>query len=611
MTPERWRQIEELFYAAREHDERDRSRFLEQACRYDPDLRREVESLLAQHAGALSIPALAALAGTGIEFIGHYRVTVKLGEGGMGTVYRATDTRLNRDVAIKVLPDIFARDPDRMARFRREAHVLASLNHPNIAAIHGLEDHALVLELVEGETLAERISKGALSFPEALEIGSQIAAALEYAHEQGIIHRDLKPANIKITPEERVKVLDFGLAKVQPAAAAAEHVVHANSITRTGMILGTPAYMAPEQVRGDTLDRRVDIWAFGVVMYEMLTGRQPFGGSQSDALSAVLTSEPDWQLAPRRVQRLLRRTLQKDPRHRLRDIGDWQDLLESDQAATPHATVSWRWVAAGLALAVLLGASLAWRLKPASQLRGAMLTRLTTDSGLTTDPVLSADGKFVAYASDRAGEGNLDIWIQQVAGGEPVRLTHDPADESEPAFSPDGSIFAFRSERDAGGVYVIPSLGGEPRRIADGGRRPRFSPSGTEIAYWIGQKSDYIIFPSQVYIIAANGGEPRQIQSGFTLARTPVWSPDGKYLLFLGYRGPQDPAVDWYTAPVDGGEAVRTGVHDLLKPSGLAAWPDVYFIPAVWTGAGNDVLFSATLGDSTNIWQVQVPPVVE
>jgi len=243
--------------------------------------------------------------------IAHYCITSKLGEGGMGAVYRATDTKLNRDVAIKILPDAFAGDAERMARFAREAQVLASLNHPNIAAIYGTEERALVMELVEGPTLAERLAGGPISVPEALSIARQIADALEAAHDKGIVHRDLKPSNVKITPEGMVKVLDFGLAKSAGDSGSARSGDSTNcptvtiSPTRAGMILGTAAYMSPEQVRGAPADKRADIWAFGVSLYEVLTGTRTFRGeSVSDVLAAVLRAEPDWSALPAETPRL-------------------------------------------------------------------------------------------------------------------------------------------------------------------------------------------------------------------------------------------------------------------------------------------------------------------
>ena len=260
------------------------------------------------------------------QTIAHYRITTRLGAGGMGEVYRATDTKLAREVAIKILPDALASDPDRMARFDREAKVLASLNHPNIAQIYGLEDRALIMELVEGPTLAERIALGAVPLEEALAIARQITSGLEAAHEKGVVHRDLKPANIKVTPEGVVKILDFGLAKAaeeEQAASVENSPTLTMRQTQLGMILGTAGYMAPEQARGKPVDKRADIWAFGVVLYEMLTGRRLFDGEDVTAtLAAVVMKEPDWPPVPVRARRLLRSCLEKDPKKRLRDIGD-------------------------------------------------------------------------------------------------------------------------------------------------------------------------------------------------------------------------------------------------------------------------------------------------
>jgi serine/threonine-protein kinase len=258
----------------------------------------------------------------------------------MGEVYRARDTKLNRDVAVKVLPESVADNPDRMARFGREAQVLASLNHPNIASVYGLEEsangRALVMELVEGPTLADRIGGQAMSLDDALPIAQQIADALEYAHERGIIHRDLKPANIKLTADGKVKVLDFGLAKAmeQPTSTTAGNPSISPTLTiegtRAGLILGTAAYMAPEQARGAAVDKRADIWAFGVVLFEMLTGKQPFeGATVSDTLAAVLKTEPDCTQVPMGAHKLLRQCLEKEPKKRLRDIGDAMRLLDA------------------------------------------------------------------------------------------------------------------------------------------------------------------------------------------------------------------------------------------------------------------------------------------
>ena len=269
--------------------------------------------------------------------LGHYEVLSLLGQGGMGEVYRARDTKLKREVAIKVLPEVFARDPERMARFQREAEVLASLNHPNIATIHGVEDRALVMELVEGNS-----PKGPLQFDEVWKIASQIAAALEYAHERGIMHRDLKPANIMITPDGVVKLLDFGLAKAfsnqrEPSASPENSPTLTLGATEVGVILGTAAYMAPEQARGKAVDKRADIWGFGVVLYELLTGERLFNGEDAtETLAAVIHKQPDLAKVPRQARRLLEECLQKDPKQRLRDIGDAKRLLGGEPNVPPR-----------------------------------------------------------------------------------------------------------------------------------------------------------------------------------------------------------------------------------------------------------------------------------
>src|SRR5271169_3247732 len=283
--------------------------------------------------------------------LGPYEILAGIGAGGMGEVYRARDPKLGRDVALKVLPEAFARDAERMARFQREAKVLASLNHPNIASIYGLEDssttHALVMELVEGPTLADRIKSGPIPISEAMPIAKQMCDALEYAHERGIVHRDLKPANVKVTSDDAVKVLDFGLAKAIEGDAASVDIATSPTMSRmatlAGVLLGTAAYMSPEQAKGKAVDRRADIWAFGCVLYEMLTGRMAFSGETvSDTLAAVIMKDPDWSQLPAatpiRVRVLLQRCMQKNPKQRLRDIGDARISLDEVLSGAPDPT---------------------------------------------------------------------------------------------------------------------------------------------------------------------------------------------------------------------------------------------------------------------------------
>jgi len=662
-TADRWGRIETLYHRALEHAPGDRAAFLADACGGDETLRREVESLLDQPVSggalvpdlpgdALWRPALAALqADTAAEdrsdivgmTLGPFQVRALLGVGGMGEVYRARDTRLDRDVAIKMLPRQFAAVPDRLARFEREARLLAALNHPNIAAIHGIEDvdgvRVIVMELVDGDTLAQRAAGRALPVADAIAIARQIADALDAAHERGIMHRDLKPANIKVTADDTVKLLDFGLAKAFDAAGAPDSTVRAGTPghTTAGLVIGTPAYMSPEQARGLPVDKRTDIWAFGCVLYEMLTGEAAFAAATvSDTIAAVLGRDPDWRALPAGVappvRRLLERCLERDPKRRQRDIADARHDLDAASVAVDAAaaTTRRRWVAAGAiaAAALAAGGAIGWRIgtrnatQPAASRTGAALTRLTWDAGLATDPALAPDGSLVAYASDAAGQGDLDLWLQRVGGGTPLQLTSDRFDDREPAFSPDGASIAFRSERGGGGVYVMPSLGGDPRLVAPHGRRPQFSPDGKAIAYWTGPwLGGTRVAGSAVFLVPANGGTQTRLAPGFVSARSPVWSPDGRSLLFFGRKNGDaeaattltadaagDDAVDWWWVPAAGGEPTPTGIYPTLTRSGVvfsAPWW-LESLPDAWTADG--VYFSATVAQATNLWRARISP---
>ncbi|HYW46707.1 MAG TPA: protein kinase [Bryobacteraceae bacterium] len=389
--------------------------------------------------------------------IAHYRITSKIGEGGMGEVWRATDTKLNREVAIKILPEAFAGDADRMARFTREAQVLASLNHPNIAAIYGVEERALIMELVEGPTLAERIAQGAMPLEEALPIARQIAEALEYAHERGIIHRDLKPANIKVTSEGRVKVLDFGLAKAMSSDGAAASDPKASPTltmraTVAGTILGTAAYMSPEQARGQTVDRRADIWAFGVVLHEMLTGRHLFAGPTiSDTLAAVLKTEPDVAAVPALLRPIVERCLRKEPRRRWQAIGDVRVALEEGvpaaSVAEPRPNVL-PWAVAGvLALAMAVALWGPWRdTRPAGQPPMRLSVDLGPDAvaGTNITAAISPDGTRLVFPA-RGPDGKQQLATRLL---EQAQATLLPGTENgrDPIFSPDGREIGFYSD---------------------------------------------------------------------------------------------------------------------------------------------------------------------
>ncbi len=341
MTPERWRQLEELYDAVADLSPAERNARLENA---DPELRSRVEAMLAQEGSALERPAwerhasllqTAPIVADGATF-GPYKIERRIGAGGMGEVFRAIDTRLNRAVALKTCREEFSE------RFQREARTIASLSHPHICSIYDVGHNYLVMELLDGETLAERLKRGKLPIEQALLRSRQIADALYAAHAKGIVHRDIKPANVMIISSGLVKVLDFGLAKriAEASAAAGPHATMAatTAMTEAGMTLGTPAYMAPEQAQGKEVDKRADVWAFGVLLYEMLAGRRPFQGDTAPAtLAAVLTKEADLSIVPGRVRPLLRACLKKDPAERLSNIGDWQLLLAEDDGAAPAA----------------------------------------------------------------------------------------------------------------------------------------------------------------------------------------------------------------------------------------------------------------------------------
>jgi len=494
--------------------------------------------------------------------IAHYKITTKLGEGGMGAVYRATDTKLGRDVAIKVLPDSLANDHDRLARFTREAQVLASLNHPNIAAIYGVEERALILELVEGPTLAERLVHGAIPLEEVLPIARQIAEGMEFAHERGIVHRDLKPANIKIREDGTVKLLDFGLAKAFSPDDGSGSAELMNSptltgrATRLGVILGTAAYMAPEQAKGKSVDRRADIWAFGVVMYEMLTGKRGYHAEDvSDTLAAVLTREVDWTALPTetppRLRTLLRDCLARDPKQRLRDVGEARRVLDQliSGAADPSGAVTasvvppaqisagrralpWAITAAAV-LGAIAFAILYFRHTNESppEVRLQIVTPSIKDefalgfSG-NNNLTLSPDGRSIVYGADTEDGKSYRLWLRPLDFelAKPLPGTELPFQGT--FWSPDGKWIGFFADKKLKRIDVAT---GTVQTLADaplprGGTWSRdgtilFSPEGTGI----------------LYRMPAAGGQPEpvtQFRPQEVTHRWPQFLPDGRHFLF-------------------------------------------------------------------------------
>jgi len=483
--------------------------------------------------------------------LGSYEIVAQIGAGGMGEVYEAHDTKLGRDVAIKVLPEAFAHDPQRLSRFQREAKMLASLNHPNIATIHGLEEsqgtHYLVMELVPGETLRERVAReGALPVDEALGIARQIAEALEAAHEKGIVHRDLKPANVKVTPEGKVKVLDFGLAKAfagdtetsdPPNSPTLSHAA-----TMQGVILGTAAYMSPEQARGKVTDKRTDIWAFGCVLYELLTGKAAFSGEDiTDILAAVVRAEPDWselpQATPSKIRDLLRRCLQKDKTLRLRDAGDARieihEILTASpavDAVPPPPRSAFPWIAATAVLLIAIAALsfVHFREVPAPQPSARFQVPPPEQSAVSMFQ-LSPDGRNIAVTA--LSEGRNRLWIRPLDSLQ-WQLLQGTDDASYLFWSPDGAYIGFFAQ---GKLKKIAVSGGPPQTLCDapGGRGGAWSTTGV------------ILFTPNLtgglYKVSTAGGVPEPATK-FTFSspsdsqRYPEFLPDGRHFVYLEDR---------------------------------------------------------------------------
>ncbi|MFN7993355.1 MAG: protein kinase [Bryobacteraceae bacterium] len=564
--------------------------------------------------------------------LGHYTIQKRLGQGGMGLVYEAVDQKLHRSVAIKVLPAANAEAEDR-ARFLREAQSASALNHPNIVTIYeaGHQDGMdfIVMERVDGRTLRQAIGQKGLDFRTALSYAVQIAEAVAAAHDAGIVHRDLKPGNVMVTGRGLVKVLDFGLAKRQEQAGP--DVTADVSLTRAGHVVGTAAYMSPEQAQGYPVDARSDIFSFGSVLYEMLTGVRAFQeDSQVATLAAILHKDPAALPdrvpgGPPRLTWVMTKCMQKKPHDRWQNMQDVKLVLEDllhdlDQPAAGAGPVAatgarsrglWAGVVLGAAVlgALLTYAAVRRRSEPAPV--EPVYRMLTADSGLNDDPALSRDGKFIAFASDRAGRNNLDIWVQQIGGREAIQLTHDGDDETDPAFSPDGTRIAYRSERNGGGISVVQTLGGDPVMIAAGGRNPRYSPDGKWIAYWTGSgEGSFAPGSSHVFVVDANGGQPRPIHPEMAVAQFPIWSPRGDRLLVQGSKGTAE-SEDFWMLPVDGGDVRPTGVVPEFKARGFRALPLVgMFVETAaldWIDAGGNRLLSAlALGDSANLWETRL-----
>jgi serine/threonine protein kinase/Tol biopolymer transport system component len=563
--------------------------------------------------------------------VGHYEILEKLGEGGMGLVYRARDVLLDRTAALKFLPADSAAADDKRRRFVKEAQAASSLNHPNIITIYevGQADGRdfIAMELVQGRPLDEVIGRKALPLGTSIAYGIQIADALAAAHAAGIVHRDLKPGNVMIADSGVVKVLDFGLAKlVAPASSAPDAtrtMLDENPRTVDGTILGTVSYMSPEQAEGKPVDPRSDIFSFGALCYEMLTGRRAFQReSTACTLAAILTADPVSLSSaalelPTELARIVSRCLRKAPEKRWQSIADVRIALEEfkqdlesgriagDRVPVPAPRRSWMAIGAAALIAAAVTGFAVWHVRPSvssPELWG--VRRLTADAGASMSPTISQDGKLVAYVSDRAGADSMDLWVQQIDGGDPVQLTRGLDSCQDPAFSPDGGRIVLRCGTEPDSLYVVPTFGGLPKKIAEGAW-PKFSPDGSRIAY-VGHSTPLGSEPvsgvagsRSLWIVSADGTQPKEIKTGKGMFNGPVWRPDGKGLLFIGFsdpdRAPDD--RDWYFVPADGGALIPTGAIARLRAGRFG------FNTAL-SVTSNGVLFHNGDFDSTNIYRM-------
>jgi serine/threonine protein kinase len=622
VDPPRWQRIGELFAMARLMDGERRIAFLKENCGPDQDLFEHVKSLLDidNQQGLLDSRPTASTLGIPQLVGSRFRIIRYIAEGGMGTVYEAEDLQLHDHVALKTIRPEIASDPKAVERFKQEIRLGKRVTHPNVCRIHdlgtdrshdGTEFLFLTMQFLVGETLSSRIRRGPIPKAEALPLIEDMADALSAAHEAEVIHRDFKSGNVMLVPGVHrtcAIVTDFGLARGIRDGAS-----------RWGLV-GTVDYMAPEQIMGGEIAPATDIYALGVVMYEMVTGRRPFtGDSREDVAQKHLHDEPQppRELSPHldaNWNEAILGCLRKLPSERFQSAAEVKEALvqDGDKARRRfpirrERTTSIRLVALSIAASLALFTVGLWWWRTARPTEGPLaLKPFTHDHAVTDDSTISDDGGMVAYVSDRDTKTNVELYVESAShSGPPRQLTFDGADKSEPSLSPDGDWVAFRSESKGGGIYVMSTYGGDPRLVAEGGRTPRFSPNGMRIVYWTGEEGVLPHLPGRIFVVDAKGGPPRQLVPNYAGARYPVWFPDGRHILFEGSTERMlswDKTSDWCVLDLDTGRVFATGAQPALRARGLTP----FTMPSNFRGSS--FLGAARGEQATNLYRIDLTP---
>lgn len=664
-----FQRVEELFHAACQMSPVKREQFLQAECESD-SLRSEVVALLRcddlrgdafdddclslQQGVVQSREARESFFATlkPGEVLGDYSIEKEIGRGGMAIVFRARQISLDRTVALKVLPLPFTTEAIR-ERFRREALAGGRLHHEHIVTVYEYAErqgvHFYAMELVEGQTLDQLLReeectanlpeqetpapRERITYERACRWAADAACGLAHAHVHGVIHRDIKPSNLIVTQEGRAKILDFGVAKLQPES----------NLTTTGTIIGTPRYMSPEQISSvdHEVDHRADIYSLGATLYQLLTLHPPFEGDDfGQLMNAICNNDPiplrHWdRRIPADLEAICLQAMAKEPADRYQRAeelaSDLENFLEgrpisvkspgllSHFARTLRRSRQQAALATTIVLCIAAVTALLWRPRVPVRLKLADQRHITSDRGFNADPSLSADGRWLVFASDRRGKGDSDIWMQELnedgsKKGDPLQITSDPGDETEPALSPDGKLIAYCVSGTNRGIYTRQVEEGrqvsEARQLCDYGRGPRFSPDGNWIAYWVGSIGRMLTERGEsIWVVSATGGTPRQLCPEFSAVAYPVWSPDGRKILFCG--GPptgttEETYAGWWITPIDKGDPVPIDILPLLRDQGIE-WQSLC-VPWCWTPHSNFVIFSGLLNERFKLWSVPLDP---